>query len=61
MHMYHKYHSKDRDIFLGRTDKMDKILNMKNQDYFQIILENIKGNKKKRKAIIALERASYML
>lgn len=61
MHMYYKYHSKDRNVFLGGTDKMDKILNMKKQVYFQIILENIKGNKKKRKAIIVLERVPYML
>lgn len=49
MHMYRKYHSKNRNDFLGRTDKMDKILNMKKQEYFQIILEKIKGNKRKRK------------
>lgn len=29
---------------------MDKILNVKNQDYFQIILDKIKGNKKKKKS-----------
>lgn len=59
MQVYHKYHSKDRKVFLGRTDKMDKILNIKNQEYFQIIVAK-KWKEIKRKTVIALERIPYM-
>lgn len=61
VHMYHAYYSKDRKIFLGRASKMGNILNVKNQGHFQIMLDKIKGNKEKRKAIITFERAPYVL
>lgn len=40
---------------------MGNILNVKNQGHFQIMLDKIKGNKEKRKAIITFERAPYVL
>lgn len=43
-------------VLLGRAVKMYKILNMKNQEYFQIIADKVKGEKRMKKAILALER-----
>lgn len=57
--MYHKYHSKNRNDFLGRTDKMDKMLNMKNQEYFQIILEKkSKEIKRRENSINSIRKSS---
>lgn len=61
VHLCRDYHSKDRKVFLGRASKMEKIINTKNQEYLQIILDKIKGNKKKKKNTIASERVPYVL
>jgi len=49
VHIYHEYHSTDRDVCLGRASKMGKILNMKKQENFKFYLTKSKDIKKKKK------------